>query len=281
MFDREEPLSTRHMTAEDVLAVFKNWYEHQVSCGDILEADAPLSFDTSVHHWRETEDLFPWRKLGESLDACFGTTFTKDQWRQVLTPAKERTLRDVCELIASQARAPKIEPLTFAGRPCRPAGAFMLVRTLLSRAGADVAGLRPSTPLASYALDHTDTFMNEIIRAAPGRLPPVQVFDPLYTVSRTGFLVSWLIAMVTILTWGPVSCCIGPWSGSAAGSVDVTRLGQAIFTSSVAGLIGFYCLLWVDCRRKPRSVKFGDLRTFRDLCYALVNEEQRKTRNAL
>jgi hypothetical protein len=58
-------------------------------------------------------------------------------------PAREKTLRGVCELLATQARRPLVPPANMLGRECASAGVFLAMRALLVQVGAP-PDLRPS-----------------------------------------------------------------------------------------------------------------------------------------
>lgn len=71
-------------------------------------------------------------------------------WESVLEPSETRTLREVCELIAQQAKVNKVSPVAFLGGRCSANRAFQAIRVAI------VAGIAGSLYalwfLAAFAL---------------------------------------------------------------------------------------------------------------------------------
>ncbi len=246
--------SYRPMTAEDVLAWFIEDHRHQCQYDDAADPLARLAFETTVARWREACDLVPCRPLGRALNARFQTSFADSDWRSALEPAKVRTLRGVCELVASQAMAPSVEPLRLMGRDCRPAAYFLAVRDALRRSGADVSAIRPSSELNDHLRKHVWPVLDFCAKVAPGRLPPVHTAKPAYDV------------------------CIGTFSASLVAMLIVRLIGENI--SACANLLLAPCAAiayvgsWIVAKLPPKHVRFGELRTFRDLSYALCRPRE-------
>ena len=233
-------------TPEYVLSVIVDDHRQQSQYDPEADPDAVLTLDTTVAEWRNACDLVGWRGLGRALNDYWDIRCTDRQWETVLTPASQRTLRDVCSVIASHATRQVIRPVTLLGKPCDTAGAFLTVRSLLRQAGADVRPVRPSTPLAPYLRQHVEVFLGPISRLAPGALPPVEIRTPLYDRAVIGFVAS---LVLIILGWLVSPLC------AALGAVS-------------AGF--FYALVWVAAKSRPASVEFGGVQTFRDLAMVLA-----------
>ncbi|QEH32538.1 hypothetical protein OJF2_10150 [Aquisphaera giovannonii] len=239
-------------TPEYVLEVIRD--SHRQQCRFDPEADPTmaLTFETTVDAWRSACDLIGWRRLGRALDDEWRLGLSDTAWKAVLEPARERTLRDVCGLIAARGSRPVIRPLTILGRACRPAGAFLAIRSLLRDAGADVDGLSPSTPLREYTRHHPRVFLGPISRLAPNALPPVEVRTPLHEISSCGpFLVGFLLWIAGIF--------LGPgWS-----------------LAGVLVMLAGWAVSWLTAALPSERVEFGDLRTFRDLSHCLAENSHR------
>jgi hypothetical protein len=232
-------------SAEYVLSVIRD--NHRQQCQFDPEADprAVLTFDSTVADWRYACDLLRWRKLAESLNEYWNIKCSLGQWRAVLEPPKQRTLRDVCNLIASHAVCEVVRPAWFLGAPCETAGAFLTVRSLLQDAGADAALIAPSAALAPFARRYAYVFMGPISRLAPNRLPPVKIHKPAYRAAVVGLLASWLLIV-----------CGSYWDAG------LTIIG-------VLAVAFCYVVLFVAAKSNPAAVEFGNLRTFRDLAVAM------------
>jgi hypothetical protein len=238
-------------TPEYVLAVFRD--EHRQQCQYDCAADpyVSLSFATSVRDWRLACDLVGSRVLGRALNHMWKIECTGAEWRAVLRPEGERTLADVCRLIASRAHRARIRPVSTLGCDGKSAGAFLTVRALLQQAGAAAEAISPSTPLAGYTRTYFEVFLLQIARLAPGALPPVRVRTPIYVLS-----VWMLAASILVLIVG----------------INISLLsGEHLLTigSGVAFLLSYF-LNRIASKLRSASVEFGDLRTFRDLAIRLA-----------
>ena len=165
------------LSSGDVLEILRD-NVRQNPYAFIDDPNTELLMSTSVQDWQVDADLLPWPKLADAFNAYWNMNASREQWRLVLTPENNKTIRHVCEFIASAAQIENVNPPKLFGRRCVPAGVFFAVRDLLSRGGADVTELAPSSELKNYATKHVDVFVNEISRLAPGRLPSMQMDHP-------------------------------------------------------------------------------------------------------
>ncbi len=266
----DTPLPQRSMTAEEVLAVFRD--EHQVFFGASGEdPDTLINFDMTVSDWRYELELLPWKRLGRALNGQFQIQLSVRQWKTVMVPGRSRTLREVCELIASQAKIPEMRSVTVLGRPCRPAGAFLALREGMRLAGLNVTKLRPSTPLAPLLKEHFAEIIPEVIKLAPGRLPPLiskrTLADRLLT-----YLVFWpLVAglLTGIVGCGGLWCLPGPLA-AVAGYCAVVGWTVFLVEMILALLLGVFL--------PTTTPEFKNLHDLRDLCYAMLGEEPKRRR---
>ena len=220
-----------------------------------------LSPDTTI---QELFSRMSWfedtREMVSVLQSLFGVRFSKAQWREVLKPAKSRTLGDVCQLVATRATRMKVVPYSILGRDCLPAGAFCLVRSTLKAAGANVATFSPSSPLEPYLRDHTTIFQVDLQRSTLLELPYLKIWHPVF--ARTGWFVLILAAIIAVcilllnrgvglvtLTWVAISCLAAPAIWLIVGSLVPKRF----------------------CR-----YSLGALVTVRDVCVAIAGSEPTK-----
>lgn len=241
-------------TADYVLDAIRDSHRQQCRFDPEADPDAVLTFETTVADWRLACDLLDWRALGRALDGEWALGRSDAQWRSVLDPPEDLTLRDVCEFIASGALRPSIEPLRILGAACFPAGAFLAIRAILRERGADVSSLTPSTPIDEFARRYPGVFLGPISRLAPNALPPVRVSAPWYDLSLMGLALGLLVACAGLF--------ISPLT--AAGGVLLALVSWAGARNA--------------SRHPPSRVEFGDLRTFRDLAVAVAHGAQRSGR---
>lgn len=148
---RSELLSFRPMTPQDVLAVFLDEHRHAARHDPETDPDFDVRFDATVRDWRDACDLLPIRKLWPALNSGFAIDISEAEWLSVMRPERDRTIGDVCRLIARHAQTPVVEPLRIFGISCRSGGAFLAIRTLLAREGVPTESVRPSTALSEFA----------------------------------------------------------------------------------------------------------------------------------
>jgi len=134
----------------DILNIFIE--EHRICSPLDVEADVSiiLNFNTTVSDWRCARGLMRWRPLSRFLNAEFNLTVSEQQWKAVLTPARKRTLRDVCELIAQHCTFTSVTPVRLLGNSCLSASVFITLKKYLARRGVQVDELKPSTLIAPY-----------------------------------------------------------------------------------------------------------------------------------
>ncbi len=233
-----------------VLEVLRDSHRHQCSFDPEADPTVELSFGSSVADWRDACDLVGAKKLAEALNDIWGLTIPLSEWQTVLEPAKTRTLRDVCGLIASQTERTRVLNAGHFGISSRSAGAFLAIRSLLLRAGADPSAIRPSVPIAEVAKRFPQVFLGPISRLAPGRLPTVVIRTPAYNAAMAAFGLG-LVGLfgLSLARWFGFS---GWYPALAATFAIVAGLGY-LGTWVAARLIG------------PAEIRFGTVVTFRDL----------------
>jgi hypothetical protein len=250
LIDTNYPTSSEKATPEYVLAVFQDLHRHAAAIDPDVERDSELSFETTIQEWRLICDLLPWRELALEYNKLFEINCSKDRWRVVLEPAKTRTLLDVCNLVASEATRPKIRPAHLLGPPCRTAGAFLTVRSILQDQGAIGSNITPASDLLDYARLHWKPLLYSLIRIAPGALPTLHIRTPLYDAFIFGLLLALLSLMVSAMLMAP--------------------LGML-----VSVVMGICCYVGVNLAAKlpPKSVEIRGLKTFRALSALLAGAD--------
>ncbi len=238
-----------------VLDAIRDSHRHQCAYDPEADPRAELSLDSTVAEWRDACDLVRTDDLGAALNGMWEINVSRDDWRAVLEPPTERTLRDVCELIASHARRIMVLPAGSLGASCRAAGAYWAIRGFLLRAGADPAALGPSAPISDIARRFPEVFLGPVSRLAPGRLPTVSIRTP------------WYHASFAVLGLG-LLCLLGApvlgWFGR--------RNDAAATWTGVVLVAGGVLSTFLTARLRPREVRFGDVVTFRDLAEIIVRD---------
>ncbi|NLX59101.1 MAG: hypothetical protein GXY74_08435 [Phycisphaerae bacterium] len=251
-----ESTTSKQATPEYILSVLTDSHRQQCEFDPEADREAVLTFETTVDEWRLACDLLAWRQLGRAYDEAWNLGYTDEEWHSVLEPADLRTLRDVCDFIARRATMKEIAAVRILGKDCKPAGAFFAVCSELRKAGADVSGITPSTPLAEYTRKYPGVFLGPISQLSPNKLPLVRVHAPLHNTCLWGFGMGGLVGFVLLcfgLVWPPL---------------------MFVGYASLAVMAVSYASVWVVARLPAKSVTFGRLLTFRDLAKAIAHEAQ-------
>ncbi|AGA25037.1 hypothetical protein [Singulisphaera acidiphila] len=236
------------VTPEYVLAVLRDSHRQQCQFDPEADAHIELTFETTIDEWRAACDLLECQYLGRGLDTQWKLDRSSEVWCTVLEPAKERTLRELCEFIALTARRPVIEPVIVLGRKCLAASAFFVIRSMLRNAGADVDSVTPSTPLDQYTRRHLGVFLGSISKLAPGALPNVKLDTSLDDMSNVGLMLGLCIAFA--------GCFISALTAT-------TGVILALVSWATPWLAAHYL--------PPPKAQFGSLRTFRDLAILVAD----------
>jgi hypothetical protein len=258
VMDINYPTLETPASPEYVLAVIRDMHRQAAQFDGEVDADAILTFGTTVADWRKACDLVGWRELGRALNTTWCIEASSAEWEAVFKPGCAKCLSDVCEFLAQRISRPQIRAALLLGSPCMTAGAFLTIRSLLHQAGADVRDIAPSTLLAPYTRRYSQLLLDAISKLAPGALPPVRISTPVYDAAIWGAA----IGMVALIG----GCCAGsPLLGVTGGSIVVVA----------------YALAWTAALRLlPASVEFGSLGTFRDLSVA-ISSRQSASRESL
>lgn len=239
-------LERRRMTAEEWLAILVARHRWQSEWDPEADESAVLTFESTIAEWRDACDLVGWRDLGRALAEEFQVDIDQETWRGVLTPPRERTLRDVCELLAARGRALRTRPIRVLGRNCPEAGAFFGILRVLSHARVPCALIYPSTRLAAYTLTYTEAFVRDVYSLAPGTLRWVEVPH------RVCRVVGCLSGLFFLLGWLPLY--LGEWLGS----FDTACVGA---WTIVIGVLGVFAA----GLSPPKAVVIEGVETFGDL----------------
>jgi hypothetical protein len=203
------PLRMRRLAAEEVLASLVDVYAFNANVNDSTPyCTGDVHADMTVKDFCDDMELSDVRLF---LNFWFNLTLTRDEVRAAATPARKRTLRELCQFLATRIEAPAIEPVTVLGRPCLSAGVFLIVRTILAQAGADVSQLAPSSSLGSYLRDHFMIFARDISKLSPGTFPRIEEAErPTISLKWVG-IVSAVIVGFVALAWSVdrevLNCC--------------------------------------------------------------------------
>jgi hypothetical protein len=249
-----EPVLRQPVTAEYVLSVFREQHRLYFLLDYDMLPREELTFESTVEEWRDQMDLVEWRPLGQAENELWEINLPDEEWKQVLEPEGEKILGGVCELIARYAAVPVIREEMFFGKPCRPASAFLTIRALLKEAGADVSEIAPSTDLREYSYRYAFAFLYRIANLSPGTLPRPEIMN---WGSYRGADLS--------LLW---------MTGTLPFALMFSLASRSPWLLLIPGVFFLMYLLfrWEHERLGGKQLKFGELKTFRDLAELMAAE---------
>jgi hypothetical protein len=247
-FADEYQIPTRLMTSDEVFAALVQFTRDGMGESSLDSCTRASSAKILV---AEFGYGWFWADAADNLNAIFQIDLPRTAWREVLVPARTKTLGGVCDLIARHASVPSIEPVIVLGDHSLSAGAFLVIRRILADRGVDVSELRPSSALRLYLPKYLDVLFAELVRAAPCRVPCPAIDAPVHdAIGLAGFVSGAVVA---------ASQCLG--------------LGAALTAWATAASILLFLAKLICCETiKPREIRLGDARTFADLARVLAGE---------
>ena len=145
---------------------------------------------------------------------------------------------------------PDIQARSVLGVPCKSAGLFLAIRSMIAERGFSVDGLRPSSGIAEYSASATPLIYEELVKLQPSLLSKSVCkyrHDPLIEAT---------LLLIVSIVFAPFAFA-GYWVG--------------LFFPVFFG--GFTWLWWKSSKlaaMPPKSVTFEDIGTFRELCLAIL-----------
>lgn len=244
--------SEKPANPEQILAIFQDW--QRLELGRTPSGKEVFSFNTTVNEWLDSADFLDWKIVSKSLNEFFAANLSKDEWRSAMKPEDKKTLRDICELIASRATLPVLNEAKLLGASCKTASAFLALRARLQLAGVDTTKLRPSARLDDFLRLHTQAMSNSIQKLAPGRMPKVKAKSNLAH---------------RLFAWTALACLVV----LIASEIFAAHFWSA--TSCLALILSFIGIA-VCSHFPPARVQIEGLDTFADLSRLIAGEAEVK-----
>jgi len=154
------------------------------------------------------------------------------------------------------------------GGPCPEARVFRRILAILHENGADVSGVRPSTPLAPFLCGHRAMFESRIAMLAPGAVPEVG--------TRLSPFVVFLRERFEPILWVSVLLCVPVFVILALVYSSPRFLITATIAWIAATLLFAAAAAILDVVARHMS-RLGDCATFADLC-RLIADHKREER---
>ncbi|GJM26636.1 MAG: hypothetical protein DHS20C16_30510 [Phycisphaerae bacterium] len=160
-------LEHRSLTVEEVFASLKQRHDLLIESEEI--DPFKLTLETKIKDWFIFSEDFArtWVFNATLINDWFNIDVPLAEWKTVLRPSNNSTLADICSFVAGHARVTRIPEPCILGRPCRTAGAFLMIRELMSKAGVNTEELRPSSLISHYRTSGLPEIISKIIQISP------------------------------------------------------------------------------------------------------------------
>jgi hypothetical protein len=169
----KDMIEYRNLTADEIFFIFKE--EHRL-CSP-LDPEADPSFDlqptSTVDEWREARDLLTWDELAKIYNEEYGIEIPLETWKTVFEPGDERTLKDVCELMAKHAQIEVIKPIKTLGQLCLSSAIFKSIKKNLDLRGIDTSNISPSSRIEPVLKKNFGGFLGHINMNFTGVIPEI------------------------------------------------------------------------------------------------------------
>lgn len=244
-------------TPEYVLGVLREWHRIAAAANE-ADPSVVLTSETPLWEWEDALLIESWERGGlqRAMNKMWEVKITLKEWQQL---DADSTLGDLCRLIATQARRPILRAWRRPVGECRAAGAFLTIRSILLSRGVRPHEVTPSSPILTVPTRHLNAlFRKELIRLAPGRLPPSDRRSILQSLAACWLLLGATLGLVV------VQC-------AATTSDTAFMFGIGILVSAAG------CGWYLSCtHRRFAWSDWAESRTFRDLAYAVAGQEPRR-----
>jgi hypothetical protein len=263
------PVERVPATLEYVLAVFDTAFRNLSDLNQIYYKPIPLTLEMTVEAWLKQFRFvtrFAFRvDGGEWLNTVFGLDLPDKEWERFLLWHNRVTMGDLCRFVASHLKTREvIRPWQSLVGECRPAGAFLTLKSMLSGAGTDVSDFAPSTPLSDAKFGkRLLRILNPLIRLAPETFPSNFKFEG----SRSS---QWLVNCLFILGFGLF------FAGFAA---PIAGFEKPILTLCGCGFI-IFLVAAIFAIRTPTWPVIPGMHSYADLAYALAGQQPRRRMRA-
>jgi hypothetical protein len=137
-----------YYTPNEVLEIFQINHETWSKLDEEVEAGV-ITKDQSIFEWRCMNNLIDWPELYRVQNEIFEISLSKTEWLEAVLPEKQKTVWDLCQLLASHARKPVLKPVKILGSECPSASIFLSLIKSLGRQNINIADLRPGTAIST------------------------------------------------------------------------------------------------------------------------------------
>lgn len=247
-------LPRRRLSRDDVLALIRDAWRLPRK----IDADADLILeihpDMTIAEFRRKlgrhTQTFDWRDMARWFEDLTNASCGWGEWSKVLLPESKRALGGVLDLLAEHATGPAM-PIERDGQLLPWVDrAFEALKCTLRGRGVKVEDLTLSQRLNPIIDRAPIVFQHDLIRLAPGRLPPLR------TRHRYIILIGIVIAIVAINMFMQMQ----PW---VAWPIRIEPYWFWVIYPIMFGLS--------HPKLRPHDYKLGELITVEDLCYLLIS----------
>jgi hypothetical protein len=137
-----------YYTPDEVLQIFQINHATWSKLDEDVESGT-ISRGQSIYEWRRMNNFVGWSELYRIQNEIFEISLSKTEWLEAVLPEKQKTVWNLCQLLASHARKPVLKPVKILGSECLSASIFLSLKKSLGRQNINIADLRPGTAIST------------------------------------------------------------------------------------------------------------------------------------
>ncbi len=161
----------------EILQILIDFYNFQAAFDPEVDSGQILTFNTTISDWRMICDLIEPIKLAKCHHDFFKIKTPLADLEQLLLDEDSKTIGDFCNYVAEYSDKTEIKPVISLGQKCLTASIYKSLISELNNRGIDTKDIRPSSKFVPLFDKHTDAFMEEVNKLAPGALTKFEYRD--------------------------------------------------------------------------------------------------------
>lgn len=162
---------------DEILQILTDFYNFQAAFDPEVDNGQILTFDTTISDWRMICDLIEPIKLAKCHHDYFKIKTPLADLEQLLIDEDSKTLGDFCNYVSENSEKSEIKPINILGQKCLSASIYKSLIDKLNNRGIDTKDIRPSSKFVPLFDKHTNEFMEEVNKLAPGSLSKFEYRD--------------------------------------------------------------------------------------------------------
>ena len=167
----------RKYSQDEILQILTDFYNFQAAFDPEVDNGQTLTFNTTISEWRMICDLIEPIKLAKCHHDFFNIKTPLADFEKLLLNENSKTLGDFCNYVSENSEKAEVKPIYSLGQKCLSASIYKSLIDKLKILGIDTKDIRPSSKFVPLFDKHTNEFMEEVNKLAPGSLTKFEYRD--------------------------------------------------------------------------------------------------------